>query len=145
MAGGLLLVCFNSSIAHGEHAEPREEENTEVCLSSLNQERRSSRRYELHLPIHFRVSQKGVIARWGTGVTREMSTTGLSFRARKPLPIGAHVEMIVDWPAKYAEEQPIDLQLTGFVVRSDNHRTAVRVTSRRFRINSHFEPYRATA
>jgi hypothetical protein len=109
------------------------------------QERRSFRRYELHLPIHFRISQKGAVARWGTGVTREMSTTGLSFRTRKPLPVGSHVEMIVDWPAKYADDQPIDLQLTGFIIRSDNHRTAVRVTSRRFRINSHFEPYQATA
>ena len=123
----------------------KEEKVLEVCLDYLAHERRATRRYELHLPIHFRVSQKGSIARWGTGVTREMSTTGLSFRARKPLPVGSHVEMIVDWPAKYDEGQPIDLQLTGFVVRSDNHRTAVRVTSRRFRINSHFEPYRATA
>jgi hypothetical protein len=115
--------------------------NLEVCLDQNVQERRATRRYELHLPIHFRVSQKGGVARWGTGVTREMSTTGLSFRARKPLPLGSHV----DWPAKFADTQPIDLQLTGFVVRSDSHRTAVRVTSRRFRINSHFEPYRATA
>ena len=117
----------------------------EVCLDRMASERRATRRYELHLPIHYRVSQKGVVARWGAGVTREMSTSGLSFRSRKPIPIGSHVEMIVDWPAKYGEEQPIDLQLTGFVVRSDNNRTAVRVTSRRFRINSQFEPYRATA
>jgi hypothetical protein len=117
----------------------------EVCLDRTAQERRTARRYELHLTIHFRVSQKGAVARWGSGVTREMSTTGLSFRSRKPLPVGSHVEMIVDWPAKYAEDQPIDLQLTGFVIRSDSHRTAVRVTSRRFRINSNFEPYRATA
>jgi hypothetical protein len=115
-------------------------------LDRIAQERRATRRYELHLPVHFRVSQKGAVARWGTGVTREMSTTGLSFRTRKPVPVGSHVEMIVDWPAKYGEDQPIDLQLTGFVVRSDNNRTAVRVTSRRFRINSHFaEEYRATA
>lgn len=123
----------------------KEENFLEVCLERTAQERRATRRYELHLPIHFRVSQKGAVARWGTGVTREMSTSGLSFRTRKPLPVGSHVEMIVDWPAKYAENQPIDLQLTGFVVRSDTHRTAVRVTSRRFRINSQFEPYRATA
>jgi hypothetical protein len=120
----------------------------EDCLERITrmvQEQRGSRRYELHLPIHYRISQKGVPARWGTGTTREMSTTGLSFRTRKPLPVGSHVEMIVDWPAKYADDQPIDLQLTGFIVRSDGNRTAVRVTSRRFRINSHFEPYRATA
>ena len=108
-------------------------------------ERRETRRYDLHLPIHYRVSQKGGIARWGAGMTREMSTSGVSFRTRRPLPVGSHVEMVVDWPAKYSPEQPIDLQLTGFVVRSDGNRTAVRVTSRRFRINSHFEEYRATA
>jgi len=117
----------------------------EDCLERTAQDRRVAKRYELHLPIHFRISQKGLVARWGTGTTREMSTTGLSFRTRKPLPIGSHVEMIVDWPAKSVDDQPIDLQLTGFIVRSDGNRTAVRVTSRRFRINSHFEPYRATA
>lgn len=114
-------------------------------MDKIGNERRASRRYELHLPVHYRISQKGVIAKWGTGMTREMSTNGLSFRTRKPLPVGAHVEMVVDWPAKYAEDQPIDLQLTGFIVRSDDHRTAVRITSRRFRINSNFELHRATA
>ena len=108
-------------------------------------EKRATKRYDLHLPIHYRISQKGEVPRWGTGSTREMSTNGLSFRTRKPLPVGCHVEMIVDWPARYGDEQPIDLQLTGFVLRSDGNRTAVRVTSRRFRINSHFQDYRATA
>src|SRR5215471_16949271 len=121
----------------------KEEIYPEVCLDRTATERRAARRYELHLPIHFRVSQKGSVARWGSGTTREMSTTGLSFRSRKPLQVGSHVEMIVDWPAKYADDQPIDLQLTGFVVRSDTSRTAVRVTSRRFRINSQFDAYRA--
>lgn len=114
-------------------------------MENIGHERRATRRYELHLPVHYRISQKGESGKWGSGTTREMSTTGLSFRSRKPLPVGSHVEMIVDWPAKYADDQPIDLQLTGFIVRSDAGRTAVRITSRRFRINSHFIPYQATA
>jgi c-di-GMP-binding flagellar brake protein YcgR len=114
-------------------------------LEKNAQERRSARRYELHLPVHYRVSQKGESTKWGSGTTREMSTTGVSFRTRKPLPVGSHVELIVDWPAKYADDQPIDLQLTGFIVRSDNHRTAVRITSRRFRINSQFVQMQETA
>jgi len=114
-------------------------------LELMAHDRRTTKRYDLHLTVHYRISQKGVIARWGTGTTREMSTSGLSFRTRKPLPIGSHVEMIVDWPAKYADHNPIDLQLTGFIVRSDGNRTAVRVTSRRFRVNTHIEDYRATA
>lgn len=109
------------------------------------QERRTTKRYDLHLPVHYRISQKGESSKWGSGTTREMSTNGLSFRTRRELPVGSHIEMIVDWPAKYGDDQPIDLQLTGFVVRSDAGKTAVRVTSRRFRINSHFIPYQATA
>jgi hypothetical protein len=119
--------------------------SAEVCLEKMGQERRVTRRYELHLTVHYRISQKGESTKWGTGTTKEMSTTGLSFRTRKPLPVGSHIEMIVDWPAKYGDDQPIDLQLTGFIVRSDAGRTAVRITSRRFRINSHFVPYQATA
>ena len=105
----------------------------------------SRRRYELHLPVHYRISQKGVVARWGTGMTREMSTTGLSFRTRKPLPVGSHVEMIVDWPAKYADDQPIDLQLTGFIVRSDvtSHRRPCDVAALPHQFS--LRTYRATA
>jgi hypothetical protein len=127
------------------HAQSLGKRSAEVCLEKLAQERRATRRYELHLTVHYRVSQKGESSKWGSGTTREMSTTGLSFRSRKPLPVGSHIEMIVDWPAKYDDDQPIDLQLTDFIVRSDNGRTAVRITSRRFRINSHFVPYQATA
>jgi hypothetical protein len=42
--------------------------------------------------------------------------------------------MIIDWPARHDEAYPIDLQATGFVVRSSATRAAVRITSRRFRI-----------
>jgi hypothetical protein len=114
-------------------------------MPNLGLERRTSRRYDLHLPVHFRISQKGVVARWGTGLTRDISTSGLSFRTRKPLPVGSHIELVVGWPAKYADTQPIDLQLTGFIVRSDAGRTAVRITSHRFRIDSQSQPYQATA
>src|SRR3982751_3616920 len=99
-------------------------------------DRRLNQRYSIHLPIHFRVSQKGATTRWGTGVTCDISSNGVSFRCRRPLPIGSHVEMIVDWPAQYGDTYPIDLQATGFVVRSTATRAAVRMTSRRFRIET---------
>jgi hypothetical protein len=109
-------------------------------------ERRLNQRYSIHLPIHFRVSQKGATSRWGTGVTCDISSNGVSFRCRRPLPVGAHVEMIVDWPARYDENHPIDLQATGFVVRSTATRAAVRMTSRRFRIElEQAQPMGATA
>jgi len=97
-------------------------------------DRRLNQRYSIHLPIHFRVSQKGATSRWGSGVTSDISSNGVSFRCRRPLPVGSHVEMVIDWPAQYADGHPIDLQATGFVVRSSATRAAVRMTSRRFRI-----------
>lgn len=109
-------------------------------------DRRRNRRYDLRLPIHYRLSLKGEPARSGSGLTLDMSTTGVSFRSRRPLPVGSHIEMTVNWPARYGDIYPIDLQITGFVVRSDNNRTAVRMTSRKFRVASiPAEPVRATA
>ena len=109
-------------------------------------DRRRTRRYHLRLPVHYRVSVKGEAPRSGSGLTLEMSTTGLSFRLRRQLPVGAHIEIVVDWPAKYADTYPIDLQITGFVVRSDASRAAICMTSRKFRIaEAPAEPIRATA
>src|SRR5207244_10638927 len=71
-------------------------------------DRRVNQRFSIHLPIHFRVSQKGASSRWGTGMTCDISSSGVSFRCRRPLPVGAHIELIIDWPAKYADSYAID-------------------------------------
>ena len=117
----------------------------EVFVDNLT-DRRDNRRYELHLPVHYRFAEKGAMARSGSGTTCDMSTNGLSFRTRKPLPVGTHIEMTVDWPPRYGDLYPIDLVMTGFIVRSAGGKTAVRVSSRKFRVNA--EPaatYQATA
>ncbi len=103
-------------------------------MHEISGERRTARRYSLHLPLHYRVSQKSALVRAGSGMTCEISASGLSFKCRKPLPVGAHIEILVDWPAKYADIFPISLQVTGFVLRSESSRTAVRLTSRKFRV-----------
>jgi hypothetical protein len=105
-------------------------------MAKLDVERRSSNRYDVHLQIHYRVSQRGGIERNGTGTTYDMSSTGLRFRSRKPLPVGSHLEMVIEWPARYGDIYPINLHATGFVVRNESGRTAVRVTSRKFRVLS---------
>jgi PilZ domain-containing protein len=109
-------------------------------------DRRDGHRFEVRLPLRYRVSRKGVVDRMGTGMTFEMSANGLSFRCRKPLPVGAHIDAVIDWPAKYDDVYPVDLQVTGFVVRSDAGRTAVKLTSRKFRVNhAMHQPLPATA
>jgi len=115
-------------------------------MPKVTLERRITRRYDVHLPLQYRVSQKGGVVSVGSGTTKEMSTSGLSFRCRRSLPVGAHIEIVIEWPARYADLYPIDLVLTGFIVRADTTRAAVRVTSRRFRVlQQPATPYRASA
>ncbi|HEV2448680.1 MAG TPA: PilZ domain-containing protein [Candidatus Sulfopaludibacter sp.] len=115
-------------------------------MESTAGDRRRNRRYAVRLPLHYRCSLRGELPRTGSGMTIDMSTNGISFRSRRPLPIGAHIEIEVDWPARAREAYPVDLQVTGFVVRSDSGRTAARMTSRKFRVASQaVEPIRQSA
>jgi len=103
-------------------------------MSKIAENRRGNGRYDLRLPLHYRVSIKGETARAGSGTTCDISASGLSFRCRKPLPVGAHIEILIEWPAKYRDIDPMSLLVTGFIVRCDSGRVAVRMTSRKFKI-----------
>ena len=102
----------------------------------MNSERRCTRRYEMRLPVRYRVSLKDSVPLSGTGSTCDLSTTGISFRCRRPLPVGAHIELLVDWPARHGENEPVELQITGFVTRNEGGRVGVRSTSRKFRVDT---------
>ena len=103
---------------------------------AMNSERRCTRRYDIRLPIRYRVSLKDSVPILGSGSTCDLSTTGVSFRCRRPLPVGAHIELVVDWPARHGDAEPIELQITGFVTRNDGGRVGVRSTSRKFRVET---------
>lgn len=97
-------------------------------------DRRLNRRFNLQLPMTYRVSQKGSVLRAGAAVTSDISVNGIRFRCRKPIPVGAHAELNVEWPAKQGGEVPVTLAATGFVVRCEDGEAVVRLASRRFRI-----------
>lgn len=65
----------------------------------------------------------------GTGTTCDISPSGLSFLCCEALPVGSHIEMVAQWPANADGRYPLDLKMTGFVVRSNRSSAAARVTS----------------
>jgi hypothetical protein len=69
------------------------------------------------------------------GTIQDMSSSGISFRCRRQLPLGGHLELIVDWPADFGDRRLVSLHASGFVVRTNGSRIAVRITSHRFRIS----------
>jgi hypothetical protein len=99
-------------------------------------ERRGKQRFKLALTVHFRLSRKGSMSRWGNGTIHDISSSGLSFRTRRPLPVGGHVELIIDWPASYDDRYPITLHATGFVVRRSGNKIAVQIPTPRFVIQT---------
>lgn len=103
-------------------------------MQTASADRRRHPRYGVRLPVQYHVSQKGRMARSGGGLTLNMSSNGISFRCRGPLPVGAHIEIVVDWPVKCGDLYPVDLVITGIIVRSSAHHVAVRMTSRKFRV-----------
>lgn len=103
-------------------------------MAKVDIERRTNRRYDVRLPIHYCACHKGGRTVSGSSTTCEVSTKGLSFRCRNLLPAGAHIEMTITWPLKYGDLFPINLYATGFVLRSEHGRTAVRLTSHKLRV-----------
>ncbi|MGO9897043.1 MAG: PilZ domain-containing protein [Bryobacteraceae bacterium] len=115
-------------------------------MDQRNNDMRSRRRYEIHLPVQYRVSQRSSVAIVGAGTTCDLSTGGLGFRCRRALPVGAHIELSIEWPAFYGDGLAIELQVTGFVIRAEGNRVGVRVNSHRFRLLPGVEqPYRVSA
>ena len=105
-------------------------------MENRDNDRRKNKRFGLRLTLRYKLSKRGVEERWNTAITRDMSREGLVFKTRHALPVGAHLEMHIDWPARYESVYPVDLQATGFVMRSERGRTAVRMTSHRFLVNA---------
>ena len=93
-------------------------------------EKRAKRRYELAMPVHFRLTRKGSTStsRWATGAVHDMSSSGVSFACRGPLPLGSHLELSVEWPANRGEQHTTHLHATGLIVRSSGTVTAIEIT-----------------
>ena len=91
-------------------------------------ERRARQRFELELTVQYRLTRKGTSSRWGNGTVCDLSSSGVSFRSRGPLPLGCHLELKIDWPATRGDQYQAHLRATGLVVRSTATRTAMLVT-----------------
>ena len=101
----------------------------------ISGERRTKPRFELHLPLRYRVlGSKGDTQ--GAGLTRDMSSRGVAFKAEGEIGLGAKVELTIQWPIPLAGSVPLMLIILGHVVRSGDGLIAVRVRRSHFRTQS---------
>jgi hypothetical protein len=98
-----------------------------------NAEHRSSTRFPLNLEVRYTVLSHLGPAGAGYGTACDMSSSGLSFIAGRPLPIGQKLRVSVDWPVLLHGGVPLQLVVDGVVVRTGGAVMALQIERHEFR------------
>jgi hypothetical protein len=96
-------------------------------------DRRSDRRYRIRLDVRWKLIRRRKVQDTGTGQTLDISSGGILFETDRELPVGLNVEMSIVWPVLLRQMAPMQLVVSGRIVRSANRWVAVRMTQHEFR------------
>ena len=86
----------------------------EPQINNISGERRAKPRYDLHLPLRYKVLSGGGLAE-GSGITRNLSSGGVAFEPSGEVQPGAHVELAIQWPVALEGGVPLKLVAHGQV------------------------------
>jgi len=96
-------------------------------------DRRSDRRYDIALDLRWKVIRRRRVLDAGTGTTCDLSSGGILFETDRQLPTGLNVELSISWPVLLHNVAPLQLVVTGRIVRASGRRTAIRMMQHEFR------------
>ena len=96
-------------------------------------DRRSGVRFPVELEVRYSAAGRRGPAEDGSGRTIDMSKSGLSFTADRPLPVGRKLDVSIDWPVLLDGDVQLQLVASGVVVRSDEALIAMRIERHEFR------------
>jgi c-di-GMP-binding flagellar brake protein YcgR len=96
-------------------------------------EQRVNRRYPIALDVQYKLHNDQQEMRSGSGRTLNISTGGILFHTKDPLPASGEIDLALEWPLLLDRTCPLRLLARGQIVRSDERGTAVRLLSHDFR------------
>ena len=96
-------------------------------------DRRSDRRYAIHLDLRWKLIRRKRILETGVGRTLDLSSGGILIETEHQLPVGLNVELSVSWPVMLHNVSPMQLAISGKIVRCAGQRAAIRMTQHEFR------------
>jgi PilZ domain len=106
----------------------------EASKSAGSPDRRGTSRYPVREEVKYRIIQaRDPNKTVGTGTTLNIGSGGILFTTEEKLPMGRMVEIAVNWPARLGGTCPLKFVATGRVVRSEEHRAAVRIERYEFK------------
>jgi PilZ domain len=100
---------------------------------TIGGERRNDRRYDIQLQLRWKLVRRRRTIDSGTGNTIDMSSGGILFEAGADLPSGLNVELSIAWPMLLRGVAPMQLVVTGRIVRSRDGWAAIRTVTHEFR------------
>jgi hypothetical protein len=87
----------------------------------------------MNLEVRYSIAGRCGAVENGSGHTIDMSSSGLSFTADRPLSIGQRLDLSIDWPARLDGDVQLQLVASGVVVRTAGAVTAIRLERHDFR------------
>jgi hypothetical protein len=96
-------------------------------------DRRDDRRYEIGLELRWKLIRRKKVLDTGTGRTVDLSSGGVLFDAGRVMPVGLNVELSISWPILLHSVAPLQLSISGRIVRANGMRTAIRMVQHEFR------------
>jgi len=96
-------------------------------------DRRQGRRYAIHMELRWRLIRRRKLLSSGSGHTIDLSSAGIMFDAGRALPAGLDVELSVAWPVLLNDKSPMQLVVSGRIVRCNGNHVAFRMVQHEFR------------
>lgn len=101
--------------------------------TAAGSDRRNSSRFPIERNVFYRVMSKRNQNETGTGVTKNISSSGILFTTQQMLLPGKRVEIAVSWPAQLDDRCQLKLIARGKVIRSEPGMAAVEIQQYEFR------------
>ena len=102
-------------------------------IESISGERRRDKRYPMELQLRWKLVRRRRLIDAGTGCTVNISSGGIRFEGGRTLPAGLNVELAISWPVLLLNIAPMQLFVTGRILRSGEGWAAIRTVTHEFR------------
>jgi hypothetical protein len=101
--------------------------------NGISLDRCASVRFPVSLKVRYSAAVRRGPVENRSGQTINVSSSGLSFTADRPLPIGQKLDLSIDWPFRLDGDVQLQLVASGVVVRTSGAVTAIRLERHDFR------------
>jgi len=103
------------------------------AMEGIAGDRRADRRYDLKLELRWKLIRRQRLLDSGSGTSVDISSGGILFDAGRPLPLGLNVELSISWPVLLHNTAPLQLIVSGRIMRISGNCAAIQMLQHEFR------------